>query len=100
MRKITEQTVNAFYEGVNFKKDNMRVEVTKANNIALYLHNNMIALLSGNELTINDQGRKTNTTKERLNGLLNKYGLGKIQQKAGKWLLNGEEFNGAKIFKL
>ena len=100
MRNITEQTVSAFFEGVNFKKDNTRVEVTKANNIALYLHSNMIALLSGCELTINDQGWRTNTTKERLNGLLDKYGLGKIIQKSGKWLLNGEEFNGTKIFKL
>lgn len=99
MRKITEQTVNAFYEGVNFKKDNMKVE-NRHGGVSLYLHNNMIAHLQGLELFISTCGWETNTTKERLNGLLDKYGLGKIQQKAGKWLLNGEEFNGAKIFKL
>ena len=99
MRKITEQTVNAFYEGVNFKKDNMRVE-NRHGEIFLYLHNNMIAHLQGVELFITTCGWETNTTKERLNGLLDKYGLGRIQQKSGVWLLNGEELNGTKIFKL
>ena len=99
MRTITQQTVSAFYEGVNFKKDNMKVE-NRNGGVSLYLHGNMIAHLRGLELFISTCGWETNTTKERLNGLLDKYGLGKIQQKAGKWLLNGEEFNGTKIFKL
>ena len=99
MRNITEQTVSAFYDGVNFKKDNTRVE-NRNGEIFLYLHNNMIAHLQGVELFISTCGWETNTTKERLNGLLYKYCLGRIQQKSGVWLLNGEEFNGTKIFKL
>lgn len=99
MRQITQQSVNAFFEGVNFKKANMRVE-NRGDEIFLYLHDNMIAHLQGVELFITTCGWESNTIKERLNGLLDKYGLGKIQQKAGKWLLNGESFNGTKIFKL
>jgi hypothetical protein len=99
MKQITEQSVNAFFEGVNFKKDNMKVE-NRNGEIFLYLHDNMIAHLQGVELFITTCSWETNTTKERLNGLLDKYGLGKIQQKAGVWLLNGEKLNGTKIFKL
>jgi hypothetical protein len=99
MRKITEESINAFFNAKNFKKANMRVE-NRGDEIFLYLHDNMIAHLNNLELFISTCGWESNTTKERLNGLLDKYGLGKIQQKAGKWLLNGESFNGTKIFKL
>ena len=73
-------------------------EVTK--NVALYLHNNMIALLSGNELMINHQGWQTNTTKERLNGVLDAFNLPRLSQKKGVWYIGAEEFTGVKNFNI
>jgi hypothetical protein len=101
MRTITNESVNAFINGRSFKKANMKVvinEVTK--NVALYLHNNMIALLSGNELMINHQGWQTNTTKERLNGVLDAFNLPRLSQKKGVWYIGAEEFTGVKNFNI
>lgn len=43
-----------------------------------------------NSLVITNAGWKSNTTKERLNGLPNVS----IQQKKGEWFLNGTAWNG------
>ena len=69
MRKITKESIKAFYNREPFKKSNMIVEniegVTK-----LKLHNNTIAKLDENsELFITTAGWNTRTTRERLNGL-------------------------------
>lgn len=101
MRQITNEAVNAFMNGRSFKKDNTTVkinEVTK--NVSLLLYGNLIALLSGNELMVNHQGWKTNTTKERLNGVLDAYNLPRLSVKKGVWYIGNEEFNGCKTFEL
>ena len=69
MRKITKESIKAFYNREPFKKSNMIVEnikgVTK-----LKLHNNTIAKLDEiNELFITTAGWNSVTTRERLNGL-------------------------------
>ena len=69
MRKITKESIKAFYSREPFKKSNMIVEtiegVTK-----LKLHNNTIAKLDeNNELFITTADWNTRTTRERLNGL-------------------------------
>ena len=95
MRKITEQSVNAFYQAKKFKKQNMEVEVLP-NVTILYLHSNAIAYLYNDPqrtLMITNCGWQTNTTKERLNAL---KGVD-IRQKNFKWYLNGKEWNGEKI---
>ncbi len=93
MRKITQQAIEAFYKGVDFKKDNTEVTVGNGT-VDLYLHGNLIAMLwrhrRQNELEITNAGWQSNTTKERLNGL---KGVN-ICQKKGKWYLNGKEWNG------
>tara|TARA_R100000654_G_scaffold74917_1_gene110529 strand:- start:292 stop:585 length:294 start_codon:yes stop_codon:yes gene_type:complete len=90
MRKITIDSVNAFLNRQTFKRQNMEV-TSFDNSFYLKLHGNTIAVLHGDgTLMITDAGWKTNTTKERLNGLPNVN----IHQKNFVWYLNGEEWNG------
>jgi hypothetical protein len=72
MRSITEQSVNAFTEGQKFSKANMSIK-NENGIIKMYLHKNLIATKDDNKLTITDAGWQSNTTKERLNALLNAY---------------------------
>lgn len=94
MSKITEQSVKAFLNGESFKKSNTRVEVEiyplGKNEVIMYLHNNLIAKRIDGHLYITAAGRKTKTTKERLNGL---PGI-KIFQKSHLWYLNKEYWDG------
>jgi len=92
MKKITEQTVNAFYNAKPFKKQNMEVEVLP-NVTIMKLHGNSIAWLYNDPektLSISDAGWPTVTTKERLNAL---NGVD-IYQKNYQWYLNREKWNG------
>ena len=73
MRKITEQSINAFMNAKRFKKQNTIVEVLP-NVTVLKLHNNAIAYRYNDPertLTIDSCGWFTPTTKERLNALPN-----------------------------
>lgn len=92
MKKITQQSVNAFINDLQFSKDNTIVkaggEVTN-----LFLHGNLIAHKIQGRMFISNCGWFTRTTKERLNGLPNVS----ICQKKGKWYLNGEFWNGGTI---
>lgn len=92
MKKITQESVDAFMNARKFKKANMEVEVLP-NVTILKLHGNEIAYRYNDPertLSITDAGWQTNTTKERLNGIPNVD----IHQKNGVWYLNGEEWNG------
>jgi hypothetical protein len=90
MRKITREAVDKFLNRKPFSKGNMKVEEA-GNTFRLKLHNNTIAVLDEmNMLSISNAGWKSNTTKERLNGLPN---VG-IYQKNWQWYLNGNEWNG------
>lgn len=85
MRQITTQAVSSLMNGKNYKRGNTHVE-----NNALYLHGNKIAELRDGELWISSAGWKTNTTKERLNGL---PGVN-IHQRNYTWYLNNHSWNG------
>ena len=92
MRKITQQSIDAFINAKPFNKQNMSVDVLP-NVTILRLHGNAIAYRYNNPektLSITNCGWFTNTTKERLNGLPNVH----IQQKNWNWYLNGKEWNG------
>jgi len=92
MRLITKKSVEAFNNVKAFKKANMEVEVLP-NVTILKLHGNSIAFRYNDPkrtLSITNCGWKSNTTKERLNGL---SGVN-IRQKQGKWFLNGKEWDG------
>ena len=94
MRKITQQSIDAFQRGQYFNSGNTIVEVDWATkNVILYLHDNLIASWNPilGPLYITDAGWPTRTTKERLNGLPGVH----INQKAGQWYLNGEKWDGS-----
>ena len=95
MRKITEESVNAFMNARKFKKANMEVEVLP-NVTILKLHENKIAYRYNNPertLSITNCGWFTNTTKERLNAL---EGVS-IYQKNWEWYLNDKQWDGKLI---
>ncbi len=89
-RKITQESVQNFLNGVPFKKSNMRV-VREGTIYYLQLFGNKIAAIEADgRLWISNAGWKSNTTKERLNGLPNV----RIQQVKGDWYLNGQLWDG------
>lgn len=95
MRKITQETVNAFNAATPFKKANMEVEVLP-NVTIMKLHGNAIAYRYNDPqrtLSITNCGWQTPTTKERLNAI---EGVS-IHQSNFVWYLNGKEWNGELI---
>ena len=90
-RKITQESVQKFLNGIPFKKSNM--EVSREGTIYyLKLHGNKIAALEADgKMWISNAGWATNTTKERLNGL---PGVS-IRQKDWNWYLNGVQWDGS-----
>lgn len=87
MRKITNEAIKAFHAGYDFKKDNTEV-VCKGNERQFYLHGCCIAKkVLGDGLYLSHCGWKTNTTKERLNGILSVYQSARIYQKDFQWYL-------------
>ena len=85
MRKITQEACHALLYGKRYKRSNTKVE-----DDVLYLFDNAIAKVCNGELYISDGGRKSATTKERLNGL---RGV-EITQKKWVWYLNGIKWDG------
>lgn len=92
MRKITQNAVHAFMNGLKFNEGNMSIEV-KPNVTVMKLHGNAIAYLYNDPertLSITSAGWETVTTKDRLNAL---PGVS-IYQKNWDWYLNGEKWDG------
>lgn len=104
MRKITEQSVNAFLEDRNFKKSNMQVETNLASQVydgERNVHDGIITTMklfgktiayknSKGKILISSCGWQTATTKERLNAI---PGVN-IVQRNFIWYLNGKEWDG------
>ena len=90
MRKITELTAQAVVNKENFELSNTKV-VTERGISKVYLHNNLIAKYnhSRDKLSITHAGWKTNTTKERLNGVIKTIRSGRdgVYQNKGVWYL-------------
>ena len=96
MRKITQESVAAFFTAKPFNKSNMEVEVL-ANVTIMKLFGNSIAFRYNdpqNTLSITNCGFKTNTTKERLNGVLDHIGHAGICQRNFVWYLGGDVWDG------
>ena len=90
MRKITKESIKAFYNREPFKKSNMIVE-NKEGKTYLKLFGNIIATLDEvNELFITTADWNTRTTRERLNGL-SRVRLG---TKKGQLYLNNIPWDG------
>lgn len=81
MRNITKESVKAFKDAKNFKSSNTEVYDGGNGYIQFYLFWNLIASIRDGVLLVKDAGRRTNTTKERLNGILREFWLGGIYQK-------------------
>lgn len=93
MRQITENAINAFLAGRNFKQSNTEIKYSKYNDIAvMYLFDNEIAFYSPTTkiLEITTCGWNTPTTRERSNGLPNV----RVNQRNGQLFLNGQRWDG------
>jgi hypothetical protein len=97
MRDITLESVHAFLNAKKFKKSNMEV-ITTSHESNLYYHNNLIARkdLQTGKIHITNCGWETNTTRDRLNGvlILSRSNLDLIRQKNWVWYLDGKAWNG------
>ena len=89
MRKITEESIDAFYAKKRFKKRNMQV-VVNDDQVLLLLHDNIIAKLVNDDLFIDSCGWNSNTTRDRLNGLKNVN----VRTQNGQMILNEQAWDG------
>jgi hypothetical protein len=95
MRKIEQQMVNAIKNSVDFKLAN--TEVVSCTNVSdVYLHGNLIARIGETWMELFDGGWQSNTTKSRLNALLQAFGMeGEyVFQKNFEWFV---QYNGGPI---
>jgi hypothetical protein len=91
MRKITSEAVDKFLSKTPFRKSNMSVE-ENGGVYKLKLHGNTIATIDElGVLSVSNAGWRSNTTKERLNGI---PGV-RVHQKNWNWFLNGVEWDGS-----
>ena len=87
MRKIETQMNNAIRNGSNFSSSN--TSVTHDNDEAfVFLHGNHIATIKNNSILLFDGGWQSNTTKSRLNALLDEFSYGmRVFQKQFEWFV-------------
>ena len=93
MRKIEQQMINAIKSETDWKSGNTKVvnffnDSDKCVVSSVFLHGNKIAEITDTDMTIFDGGWQTNTTKSRLNALLDEFvpSMG-IFQKDWVWYL-------------
>lgn len=106
MKKVTFEAAKCFKNCKNFHKSNTSVENSlNWQHVYFYLHGNCIASYSKKSdcLLISDCWRSTNTTKERLNWILDEFNLWRIFQKDFQWFYSSkdwaiEKFNWKKQF--
>ena len=98
MRLITHESVTAFLNGEKFNKSNMNVTVEPNVTILKYQGNSIAYKYNdpNKTIAITNCGWESNTTKERLNGVISLSGLniGEIYQKNWQWYLDGKEWSG------
>lgn len=74
MRKIERQMCDAVQGNRNWKNANTEVTIDLETKVSsVYLHGNLIATVSDNDMTIYDGGWQSNTTKSRLNALCDAF---------------------------
>ena len=80
---------------INWKKDNTQVIYSPSREVScVYLHGNLIATINENEVEIYDGGWQSNTTKSRLNALINELCDGVNQgvyQHKWEWYIQDDE---------
>jgi len=114
MRKIESQMCQAIQSSQNWQSANTCVTFDEETSTSsVYLHGNLIATVTDNDMTIYDGGYQSNTTKSRLNALCNEFcitGEGVFQKNFtwyvrkfvgcinGKNIFQTEEFTNGYIF--
>ena len=74
MRKIEQLMCDAIRDGKDWKLDNTRVEQDPDSSSSyVYLHDNHIATVTDNDVTVYDGGWQSNTTKSRLNAICDAF---------------------------
>lgn len=100
MRKITQAATRALQAGKRFRKDNTQV-LLDARGAQLVLHGNTIVVLdhSVGTLSFRLAGWPTPTTRERLNGTFEAFGIGLrvYQHKHEQYIQGGREQYGQRI---
>ena len=91
MRKIEQQMISAIKSRRDWRNDNTKVWYSPSRNVScVYLHDNLIATISRDEVEIYDGGWQTNTTKSRLNAIINEFCNGftdGVFQKNFEWFI-------------
>ena len=96
MRLIEQQMVHAVGNKKDWRKDNTEVLYSPSRDVCcVYLHKNLIATIDNNSVEIYDGGWQSNTTKSRLNalinGLCNGYKCGVYQRKFEWFIMDNDE---------
>ena len=106
MRQIERDMLSAIRLGKCWRKANTEVYTNDNNASLVYLHGNHIATVTDDNVTVFDGGWQTNTTKSRLNAIINEFCDGLtdgVFQKDYEWLIkdNNEviEFESGYVFK-
>jgi len=74
MRKIEEQMCNAVHHNIDWHNANTSVTYCEESGESkVYLHGNHIATVGDEFLQVFDGGWQSNTTKSRLNALINRF---------------------------
>ena len=74
MRKIEQQMIEAIKENRNWKSGNTSVCYSADYGTSrVYLHDNLIAIVSDTDVEVFDGGWQSNTTKSRLNAICNTF---------------------------
>ena len=72
MRRIERRMINAIQHKLDWRKDNTEVLYSPSRKVScVYLHKNLIATIDEDSVEIYDGGWRTNTTKSRLNAIIN-----------------------------
>ena len=95
MRLIEQQMVYAVGNKKDWRKDNTEVLYSPSRDVCcVYLHKNLIATIDDNSVEVYDGGWQSNTTKSRLNALINGlcdgYKCG-IYQRKFEWFIQDDE---------
>jgi hypothetical protein len=101
MRKIEKQMLRAIHHGNNWRLDNTEV-IHSDLTIQVRLHGHLIAWIGhkSRTLTIDSCGWQTNTTKSRLNVILNEFASRYyISQRNFEWFLNDRVAHTSKSFE-
>ena len=91
MRKIEQRMNAAIIAKIDWKQDNTEVIYYSGTDASdVYLHGNLIARVGSHSIELFDGGRQSNTTKSRLNAILQVHGIrGEgVFQRNFKWFVH------------